>query len=69
MFYCYPDDTQKTIKDVDESAAKRDLSKYDELAPQIQGHVVWYPLDFLSEESLTTPINTMEYYIPDQTFV
>jgi len=69
IFMCYPDDNMKTVKDVEEMAEKKNLEKYDELKEGIRGHAVWFPLQFLEEEKLAAQISSMEYYIPDETYV
>jgi phospholipase D1/2 len=69
IFACYPDDNIKLLSEIEEFKKKQDLSKYEELAPNIQGHLVWYPLEFLANDQLSAPMNTVEYYISDQTFV
>ena len=50
MFACYPDDTVKKIRHVKKFKKKANLQKYDELAPQIQGHLIKLATNFLSEQ-------------------
>ncbi len=66
---CYPDDNMKTIQDVTDSAEKKNLEKYDELKKEIEGNIVDFPLKFLEEEKLVAQISSMEYYVPDETYV
>jgi len=69
VFACYPDDTMKTYKEVEEASKKKNLDKYDELKGKIQGHAVFFPLNFLENEKLGAEMSSMEYYIPDETYV
>ena len=69
IFACYPDDMMKTYKDVEEAAKNKKLEKYDELKGKIQGHAVFFPLNFLEDERLGAQMSSVEYYIPDETYV
>jgi len=69
VFACYPDDQMRTLAQIDEMKKARNLEKYGELASNLKGHTVWFPLDFLADENLRPPMTTMEYYLSDQTFV
>lgn len=59
----------KVLEEMEAFTKTADPSKYEELAPKIHGHIVWFPLNFLVNEHLQAPKSSMEYYIPDQTFV
>jgi len=64
VFACYPDDTVKKLDQLRQFMATKELHLYDELAPKIKGHIVKFPLNFLSEEDLSFKPLDKEYYVP-----
>lgn len=59
----------RTLKGIKQFRERRKLEKYDELAPQIKGHIVMYPLGFLCDEELLPPKTVVEHYVSHETFV
>ena len=47
VFGCYPDDTMRTLKEIEEVEKKASLKKYFELHGMISGFVVDWPLHYL----------------------
>ena len=56
------------LQDIKELKKLKNLDKYDELGPRIQGHLVQFPLNFLADDDLTFSITNKEYYVPDINF-
>lgn len=48
IFGCYPDDEMVTRKKITEVREESDIRLYDSLKHQIKGHIVEFPLNFLT---------------------
>ncbi len=69
VFACIPDDNVATIFGIDSFQEKNgDISKWSTLSQYIKGHVVTFPLEFMSGEDLTFKPTQKEYFAPDHTF-
>ncbi|CAG9331727.1 unnamed protein product [Blepharisma stoltei] len=69
VFRCYPDDNISKIKDVEEFAKESDFDSYPQLAEEVSGHLVEFPLNFLSEEYLKIKVANKEYLLPEKAFL
>jgi len=68
VFACYPDDEVTKLQEVKEFKETRNLDRYDELAGQIQGNIVEFPLHFLVDDDLTFKMTNKEYLVPNINF-
>ena len=75
IFDCFPDNKFKTFADLKKRKIiktekdKEELKqKYDELIGGIKGHIVEYPIEFLSNEELDIDFFSKENLIPEKNF-
>ena len=69
IFRCYPDDEIEKLEQVKGFKSKANLDSYHEISRKIVGHIVEFPLKFLSGEELKPDFFSLENLIlPDPTF-
>eukprot|EP01017_Pseudomicrothorax_dubius_P016275 TRINITY_DN1847_c0_g1_i1.p1 TRINITY_DN1847_c0_g1~~TRINITY_DN1847_c0_g1_i1.p1 ORF type:complete len:340 (-),score=72.91 TRINITY_DN1847_c0_g1_i1:82-1101(-) len=68
IFAVVPDNEVKSAAQYEEFKKKANKDKYDELVPEIVGHAVQYPYEFLIEDRLLFPISNPGYYLPAAAF-
>ncbi|MGH0179243.1 UNVERIFIED_CONTAM: hypothetical protein FKN15_000920 [Acipenser sinensis] len=69
VFRCLPSDSFPSLRSLKDRAGEEKLANTDpqgarEKLAGVRGHLVQFPLDFLSEESLLPPLNSREGMIP-----
>ena len=69
IFRCYPDNNIKKLSEVKEFMMGAEKGLYETEAGKIKGHIVEFPLEFLSEENLKISVMSKESLLPDNTFV
>mmetsp|Transcript_12630 Transcript_12630/g.12712 ORF Transcript_12630/g.12712 Transcript_12630/m.12712 type:complete len:224 (-) Transcript_12630:32-703(-) len=52
VFRCYPDDEISLLPRIQNFNQQREINAYSELSRTVKGHLVQFPLEFLSEEKL-----------------
>lgn len=68
MFRCYPDDNISKIKDVENFMKQAQPELYPQLQQNVKGHIVEFPLEFLSSENLRIKFASKEFLIPEVAF-
>ena len=71
IFFCSPDDTFKSFKDVKKNEFDLQMKKefYNKHKNELKGHVVEFPLNYLCEESLNRKMLTLERFVPLDIFI
>ena len=75
IWYCYPDDTMKSFKEIpkkkemNEEEKKELIDKYNKRKDEIIGHIVEFPLGFLQNQILERSFFSSEMLVPIKNFV
>mmetsp|Transcript_2054 Transcript_2054/g.4697 ORF Transcript_2054/g.4697 Transcript_2054/m.4697 type:complete len:1014 (-) Transcript_2054:733-3774(-) len=69
VFRCYPDDTIKTLLDLNSTDDSPVIDNYALLRDTVRGHLVDFPLEFLENEDLRISIFSKEFFVPEASFV
>jgi hypothetical protein len=76
IFGCDPDDTIKNVAELTALRTKvrartpeEQLKVYEQLSPSIKGHMVDWPLSFMSEENLEPGWTQVEGMLPERNFL
>jgi hypothetical protein len=71
IFLCSPDDTFRSFKELKKNASDIQIKKelYIQYKDEFRGHVVEFPLNYLSDENLNRKLLTLERFIPLDVFI
>ena len=78
IFMCYPDDKHTLLSDIVEEVKRCEtidnraqilIEKYHQHLPNIKGTLVEFPFNFLAEERLSISKFSMEYLLPESSFI